>query len=78
MRKVALTTSDNPYDPIDDFDNWFRFDCEHNYLTCELLDRLSITSDLVSDDQNNYELERAIDTIIQLHPTLYKKVIKES
>ena len=78
MRKVALTTSDNPYDPIDDFDNWFRFDCEHNYLTCELLDRLSITSDLVSDDQNSYELERAIDTIIQLHPTLYKKVIKES
>jgi len=78
MRKVALTTSDNPYDPIKDFDNWFRFDCEHNYLSCELLDRIAFTSDLVSDDQNDYELERAIDAIVDLHPTMYKKVVNVS
>lgn len=75
MRRVAITTTDNPFDPIDDFDRWYEFDKENNYLTCELLSRLSITSDLVSDDQNQYAIEDAIDSIVQLHPTLYKKVV---
>lgn len=25
---VAITTKDNPFDPIDQFDEWFRFDTD--------------------------------------------------
>lgn len=75
MRVVGITTSDNPYDPITDFDRWWSFDREHNYATCELLDRIAVVSNRVSDDQNAFALEEAIDSIVELHPTLYKKVV---
>lgn len=78
MRKVGLTTVDNPFDPIDDFDRWWNFDREHNYATCELLDRISFESNNVSDDQNLFERERAIDFIVEWHPKLYKKVVKDT
>lgn len=77
MKRVALTTSDNPYDPIEDFDRWYAFDREHNYLTCELLARIAVTSDNVSDEQNLFEIESAIDSISSLHPTLYEKIVKD-
>ena len=78
MRRVALTTSDNPYNPIKDFDHWWEFDLEHNYATCELLDRVAFTSNKVSPAQNQFEIERAVDSIVNLHPTLYKKVVEIS
>lgn len=74
MKRVAVTTFDNPYDPIKDFDRWYSFDQEHNYLTCELLDRLAIVTDAVSEDQNMFEIESAIDAMVEMHPTLYKKI----
>ena len=77
MRVVGLTTTDNPFNPIDDFDRWWNFDVEHGYGSCELLDRVSFESDLVSPAQNAYERERAIDAIVEMHPTLYKKVEKD-
>lgn len=75
MKKVALTTSDNPYDPINDFDRWWAFDREHNYGSCELLDRVAVVSNRVSDTQNAFAIEQAIDSIIEMHPTFYKKVV---
>lgn len=75
MRRIAITTSDNPYNPVTDFDRWWNYDRQKNYATCELLDRISVTSDRVSDAQNEFEMERAIDFIVEMHPDLYKKVI---
>lgn len=73
--KCMLTTIDNPFDPFEDFDNWFLFDVEKGYYTCSYLDRIARTSSSLTDYENDLELERAIDEIIRLDfMNIYKKV----
>lgn len=77
-RMVALTTFDNPFDPFDDFSNWYRYDMDHGYNSCGYLARLARPTDSFSDNENAIEIERAIDQIIQVDPfAIYKKVFKE-
>ena len=74
---VALTTIDNPYDPIDEFDDWYRYDTDMHYNTCAYLDRVAFTSSSLSEKENDDELERAIDDVIKYDfMNLYKKVKK--
>lgn len=63
--KVMLTTKDNPYNPFDDFKSWFLFDVEKGYNSCSKLARFTRTSDQFTDEENNEEIERAIDEIIK-------------
>ena len=65
VKQCRLTTVDNPYNPFTQFDEWFHFDCEHDYGTCEFLARFACPSDELSDSENNEEYERAIDDIIK-------------
>lgn len=76
-KQIALTTVDNPFDPFDDFISWFRFDEEKGYHSCAYLGRIARTSDSLSEEENNEEIERAIDEIIRFDfMNLYKKVVK--
>lgn len=77
IREVMLTTYDNPYDPFTDFDDWLAYDSQ-NYHSCEYLARIARTSPDLSDQINGLEIEKAIDEICDLNPSLYKKVVKES
>lgn len=71
----AITTIDNPYDPFEQFTQWFLFDVEKGYNTCGYLGRIARTSDQLTDDENNQEIERAIDEIIKYDVlNIYKKV----
>lgn len=73
-----LTTVDNPYDPFDKFDDWLRFDIEKGYNSCAYLARISHTSEEFTEQENNEEIERAIDEIVLLDPfNIYKKVSRE-
>ena len=73
-----ITTIDNPYDPFDQWEEWYNYDLKKGYHTCEYLDRVSYTSFGMSDEQNHREIERAIDEIIEKNPVkLWKKVVKE-
>ena len=78
MAKVALTTTDNPFDPFKQFDSWFLFDVEKGHNTCSYLGRIARTSEQLSDQENDEEIERAIDEIIKLDfMNKYKKVKEE-
>lgn len=71
----GLTTIDNPYNPLTDFDNWFRFDIDMGYNSSAYLGRIAHTSDALSDEENKKEIERAIDEIIKYDfRNIYKKV----
>ena len=61
----ALTTFDNPYDPFEQFSDWFLFDVEKGYNTCAYLARIARTSDQFTDEENEREVERAINEIIR-------------
>lgn len=77
MAECRLTTFDNPYDPFAQFTEWFLFDEEKGYHTCGYLARIARTSDLFSDEENDREIERAIDEIIQYDfRNIYKKVTR--
>lgn len=78
MEQCMLTTLDNPYDPFEQFTSWFLFDVEKGYNSCGYLGRIARTSDQLSDEENNAEVERAIDEIIKYDfRNIYKKVKKK-
>lgn len=75
MSLCALTTFDNPYDPFDQFDQWYMFDTDKGYNSAAYLARIAKTSDALSDSENEAELERAIDEIVKYDfMNIYKKV----
>lgn len=72
-----LTTVDNPFDPFTQFDEWYAFDVRAGYNTCAFLDRVAITSDALSDNDQDLALEQAIDEIVSENVLgLYRKVQK--
>lgn len=76
--KCALTTVDNPYNPFEQFLSWFLFDEEKGYHSCAYLGRIARTSDQLSDEENNQEIERAIDEIIKYDFTNTYRKVKEN
>ena len=76
--KCALTTFDNPFDPFEQFTSWFLFDEEKGYHSTAYLGRIARTSDQLSEEENEVEIERAIDEIIKYDfRNIYKKVKKK-
>lgn len=74
---AMLTTVDNPFDPFDQFDDWFRYDEEKGYHTCSYLGRIIVDSDQLSDEELRKATEEAIDQILQYDfMNIYKKVRK--
>lgn len=73
-----LTTFDNPFNPFDQFEQWFLFDVEKGYNTCDRLARTANLSEDLSDKEYLEETERAIDEIILYdYLNIYKKLKKE-
>ncbi len=74
-KACMLSTIDNPYNPFEDFDSWLMFDMEKGYNSCAYLARIARTSDQFSEEENNLEVERAIDEIIKYDfMNIYTKV----
>ena len=72
---MSYNNFDNPYDPFEQFTQWFMFDEEKGYHTTAYLGRIARTSDQMSDEENDREIERAIDEIIRYDfRNIYRKV----
>ena len=74
-----LTTVDNPFDPFTQFDEWRRFDEDHGYFTNALLARVTITSDELSEADQDVAVEKAIDEIVNINASgMHRKVTNKS
>jgi len=79
MRQVALTTTDNPYNPITQFDEWQAYDEQAGYYTCSYLARIAKTSNELSPLDQAIDIEQAIDEIVEMNLLgNYKKVVMET
>lgn len=54
--KSMLTTVDNPYNPFDNFDDWYRYDQDHHHFCCERL------AQVVDDSKDLTEIEEIVMT----------------
>ena len=79
MAKCMLTTIDNPYDPFEQFDSWYMYDMDKGYNSCAYLDRIARTSDSLTEEENDKEIERAINEIIKYDfMNIYTKAKREN
>lgn len=73
--EFMLTTIDNPFDPFEQFALWDSFDREKGYNTTSYLGRIVQFTDDMSQIEENQEVERAIDEILELNPLdVYVKI----
>ncbi|MET0785780.1 MAG: hypothetical protein ABWY25_03665 [Paenisporosarcina sp.] len=78
MRKVMLTTIDNPHSPFDDFMAWHSYDVASGYHTAEFLGRIVKDSTQLSEADQDLALEWAVDECVEENVLgIYKKVEKE-
>ena len=69
MRKVALSTSDNPFNPITEYETWLQFDLSHGYNSNQYVANITEDyDDLMNEKQKKKKKEKAIDNIIRLFP----------
>ena len=70
-----LTTVDNPYDPSTHFDEWHAYDESHGYFTMNLLARVVVTSDELSEADQDAAIEDAINEVVLNNVSgLYRKI----
>lgn len=75
---LHLTTTDNPFSPIDDYDNWSKFDHDHGYNTDELVARVvgPIDFDLPEVIVND-AFDDAIKWLFEWNPTGNYSIVTE-
>ena len=65
-KEIMLTTTDNPYNPITQFDDWYQFDEDKGYCTLEYMARVGTRiSDDLSEEQQDIAWAELIGEILQ-------------
>lgn len=65
--EVAVTTTDNPYNPLTNFDEWDNYDRLQGYNTSEYLARVVRTTTDFGDGNYADDIDRAINEIVALN-----------
>lgn len=78
-RRTALSTKDNPFNPLTEFDHWYAYDLAQGRDTCGYQARIVVTSDELSPAYHDMAVEDGIDEILEMNPeSNYIKVVEES
>ena len=64
-----LSTKDNPYNPFTKFKEWFEYDTTHGYNSLSYIARIAMTSNELTDEENEVIIDQAIDEILSLNLT---------
>lgn len=76
--EVMLTTYDNPFNPFENFDAWWKEDLRLGHDCCGTLAQVASLNEVASDSINDEEVLRAIDEIVSSEPLIYRKISKKS
>lgn len=79
-----ITTEDNPWNPFENFKEWYAYDMIKGYNTCGRLARIAPISDVLPDKINKESLDEAMNRLIkdgamdkQGNLIKYKKISKK-
>lgn len=74
----AISTTDNPFNPFTQYENWNAYDTFKGYNLGSLLARLVRDGSDMSPDDEEDAIEEAVDKIVAMNPTgNCKKVVLE-
>lgn len=77
--QLFITTFDNPYDYYVQYDEWLDYDRLMGYYTLEYLGRLITDSPLLSEEENEIEIQNALKSILEWNGTkMYRLIYKDS
>lgn len=75
MATAMLTTIDNPWNPVTHYQEWYAFDAAHGYHTPSFLARIAVSSDELTEADQDLAVEVAIDEIVRENVNgMYRKV----
>ena len=82
IENVMLSTIDNPWNPFTHYEEWYAFDALLGYHTPALLARVTVSSNELSDYDQELDIMRAIDEIVSenvsgMHRKVYPKTFKK-
>lgn len=70
-----LTTTDNPFNPFTQWDEWYAYDLQLGHDTCALLARITATSDELSEVDQDLTVQQGIDEVVQYNVSgVHRKV----
>ena len=79
VEDVMLSTIDNPWNPFTHYDEWLAEDTRLGYHTPSLLARVVVSSNELSEYDQELDIVRAIDEIISENVSgMHRKVSRES
>ena len=63
--EYLLSTTDNPFNPFTEFDQWYAYDTQVGHHTLALLARCTITSDELSELDQSQAIDHAMNEIVE-------------
>jgi len=76
-KELMLSTSDNPFNPFEQFKKWYAFDVSHGYNTLGYLAAVAETSDDQFDIDNRLEMNQAIYDAERLNLTGNRIIVEK-